>query len=56
MDLDVSMKRGSILLLLALFVVFPVRLVSAQQPVKIPRIGYAGAGSASVRLEPLRQV
>jgi putative tryptophan/tyrosine transport system substrate-binding protein len=44
-----------IVVLLLGLVLTSVHLAQAQQPTKVPRIGYAGAGSASVRREALRQ-
>jgi hypothetical protein len=40
------MKRGIMLLALALLVFSPFHLAYAQQPVKIPRIGYLSTGDS----------
>jgi putative tryptophan/tyrosine transport system substrate-binding protein len=49
------MKRKIILCLLTTALLSTAPFTQAQQPAKIPRIGYAGAGSVSVRIAALRQ-
>ncbi len=54
-SIERSGKRKVFILGLCAFLLAARPSAEAQQPAKIPRIGYAGAGSASIRINALRQ-